>query len=193
MSYCSDYHLSIVTPPAIEPLTLEQALVQCHANSGVEDDWFYETITAVREDAEKYQRRAYIEQTLRVTYDKLPSVMPILLPRPPLIEIESFSFFDVDDTESAVNLSDLLIDTYSQPGRVTFVNGYSMPSITLREINSIIIQYKAGYGDAADDVPRNIRQAMLLHLGYLYDCRSGEPEPITEEYHCLLNRQKIYL
>lgn len=193
MGYCSNYHLSIVTPPASEPLSLNQALVQCHANSGVEDDWFYDTITAVRLDAEKYQRRAYIEQTLRITYDNLPINKPILLPRPPLIEIISFSFFDIDNNEISVDLNDLIIDSYSQPGRLTFVNGYSMPSITLREINSIVIQYKAGYGDSADDVPKNIKQAMLLQIGYLYDCRSGEPEPITKQYNDLLDRQRIYL
>lgn len=190
--YCQDYHFSVVTPPAIEPITLDQALVQCHANQGVEDDWFIDTITAVRQDAENFTRRAFIEQTLRVSFDGWPC-FPVLLPRPPLIEIESVTLYDLEDSSTSINTSDLLIDVYSSPGRFTINSGYSLPSVSLRAVNSVVIQYKAGYGSSADDVPRNFKQAMLLHLGYLYECRSGEPAPITEQYKCLLNRQRMYL
>lgn len=192
MNYCNKYHLSVVTSPTVEPISLDDALTQCHANQGVEDDYFYDLIKAVREDAEKYTRRAFIEQSLRVTFDGLPD-FPIMIPRPPLIEVTSFSLFDVDDTETLVDLSNLLIDTYSQPGRISLSHGYSLPSITLRELNSLVIVYKAGFGSTASTVPRNAKLAMMMHLGYLNDCRSGEPESITEEYECLLNRIKIYL
>lgn len=192
MTYCNKYKMSIVTGPSVEPISLTEALVQCHANSGVEDDWFYAAITAVRQDAEAFQRRAYIEQTIRLTFDNFP-IFPIYLPRPPLIEVTSFSLYDVDDTQSVISLSDLQIDTYSQPARIDLTYGYSFPSITLRSLNSIVIEYTAGYGTTADDVPKDIRQAMLLHLGYLYDCRSGEADPITEQYENLLNRHRIWL
>jgi uncharacterized phiE125 gp8 family phage protein len=192
MNYCNKYHLSLVTAPAVEPISLDQALAQCHANEGVEDDWFYETIKAVRQAAESFQRRAYIEQTLRVTYDELPA-FPIMIPRPPLIEITSFSLFDTENTETVISLSDLLIDTYSQPGRVALNFGYSLPGITLRELNSVVIVYKAGYGSSASDVPTDMIKAMLLHLGYLNDIRSGEAIPITEQYQNLLNKHRISL
>lgn len=192
MNYCNKYHLSVVTAPTVEPITLDEALVQCHANQGVEDDWFYDTIAAVRQDAESFERRAFIEQSLRITFDGLPA-FPIMIPRPPLIELTSFSLFDVDDSETSIALSDLLIDIYSQPGRVALSHGYSLPGVTLRELNSVVIVYKAGYGSTASTVPKDIKQAMLLHLGYLYDCRTGEPEPITEEYSNLLNRHRIWL
>lgn len=190
--YCQDYHLSVVTPPAIEPITLDQALVQCHANQGVEDDWFTDTITTVRQDAENFTRRAFIEQTLRITFDYWPG-FPILVPRPPLIEIESFTLYDLEDNDTSIAISDLLVDTYSSPGRVCIDSGYSLPSVSLREINSVIIQYKAGYGSSAADVPKTFKKAMLLQLGYMYECRSGEATPITEQYKNLLNRQRMYL
>lgn len=190
--YCQDYHFSVVTPPAVEPISLDQALVQCHANQGVEDDWFTETIKTVRQDAELYTRRAFIEQTLRISFDTWPC-FPVLLPRPPLIEIESVTLYDLEDSSTSINVSDLLVDVYSSPGRFSFNSGYSVPSISLRELNSVVIQYKAGYGSIADDVPRNFKQAMLLHLSYLYESRSGEPAPINEQYENLLNRQRMYL
>lgn len=190
--YCNGYHLSVVTPPAVEPITLDEALVQCHANQGVEDEWFYETIKAVRLDAEMFVRRAFIEQTLRVTFDKFPSI-PILLPRPPLISVESVSLYDIYNVETVIDISNLYVDTFNCPGRISINSGYSLPSVSLRELNSIVIQYKAGYGTTPDDVPNNLKQAMLLHLGFLYESRSGEPEPINEQYECLLKRQRLYL
>lgn len=193
MSYCSGYHLSIVTEPATEPMTLDQAIDHCHANAGVEDDWFYETIAACRRDAEAFTRRAFIEQTLRITFDSWP-VFPILLPRPPLIELDSFSVFDPDSVETVVDPGNLIIDTYNSPGRLTFISGYSGPGVTLREINSIVIQYKAGFGTSASDVPEDFVHAMKLQLGFMYETRSGEePTPITEQWKNLLYRHKMWL
>ena len=191
--YCADYHLSIVTEPAIEPVTLDEALVQCHANQGVEDDWFYSKISACRRDAEKYMRRAFIEQTLRITFDAWPN-LPILLPRAPLISVESFKLYDTEDAETTIGTSNLLVDNYSSPARLSINSGYSIPSVSLRELNSIIIEYKAGYGTTADVVPDEVKAAILLQLGYLYNCRSGEEQaPITEQWKCLLDRSKLYL
>lgn len=190
--YCSGYHLSMVTAPTVEPITLDEALTQCHANEGVEDDWFIDTIKTVRQDAENFTRRAFLEQTLQVSYDGVP-YFPILLPRPPLIEVDSINIYAIDNTETVLSISDFYVDTSSQPGRIAINHDYALPGISFREINSLIIQYKAGYGTTADTVPKGLKKAMLLQLGYLYDCRSGEPDDITKQYHDLLNRQRLYL
>lgn len=194
MSYCSGYHLSVVTEPAAEPISLDEALVQCHANAGVEDDWFYKTISVCRRDAEAFTRRAFIEQTLRITFDCWPGRFPILLPRPPLIEINSVSVYDTDSVETVIDPGNLLVDTFNSPGRVTFISGYSGPGVTLREINSFVIEYKAGYGATAANVPEDFQHAILLQLGYMYGIRNGEePVPINDQWKYLLYRHKMWL
>jgi len=43
--------------------------------------------------------------------------------------------------------------------------------ITRSSINSVVIQFAAGYGDAADDVPQVIRQGILIEVSNLYENR----------------------
>jgi uncharacterized phiE125 gp8 family phage protein len=43
--------------------------------------------------------------------------------------------------------------------------------ITRCSINSVVIQFTAGYGDAAEDVPRAIRQGILIEVSNLYENR----------------------
>lgn len=187
-----NWHVSIVTPPAIEPVTLDQALVQCHANAGIEDDWFTDAIRAAREEAEIYQRRAYIEQTVQLTFDTWP-IMPILLPRAPTTEVISIKIYDIEDVETTIDVSNFLIDYDTCPARMTTISGYSLPSISLRDLASIKIQYTAGYGSSRDDVPRNIRQAILFYVAYMYENRSAEEEVVPKQFFHLLAPQRMYL
>lgn len=186
------WHVSIITPPAIEPVTLEQALTQCSANSGTEDDWFYDAIRAAREEAEIYQRRAYIDQTIQLTFDTWPA-MPILLPRSPVSEVLSFKLYDIEDTETSISLSNLLIDYTTSPARLTTISGYTLPSVSLRDIASIKIQYTAGYGSTRDDVPRNIRQAILFYVAYMYNNKSAEVDVVPKQFLHMLAPQRMYL
>jgi len=80
-------------------------------------------------------------------------------------------YYDTDDTAYFIDAGDYLVDVKSEPGRVCLNYGESWPSTTLRPHNGICVTFVAGYGDAASDVPRNIRQAMLLLIGHLYENR----------------------
>lgn len=203
MTCCTNGHLTIVTPPSVEPVTLDDALEHCHANSGVEDNWFNRIIKAARIEAESFQRRAYIEQTLQLSFDQVPN-FPIYLPRPPLIDVTGISVFDMENVETALTLTDFLIDTDSQPGRIMANYDFSYPGISNREMKSMVITYKAGYGSDASTVPDDVKNAMLFYIGYLYDHRAGElsyrfnvresefrREP--KQFYDLLAKQRIYL
>ena len=37
----------------------------------------------------------------------------------------------------------------------------------------LLITYVTGYGDVADDIPEDIKQAMLAMLSAMYDCRGA--------------------
>lgn len=187
-----NWHVSIVTPPAIEPITLDQALEHCHANSGIEDDWFRDAITAARQEAEIYQRRAYIEQTIQLSFDTWPE-LPIYLPRAPAIEVSSVKLYDLEDTETSITTTNFLIDYSTSPARLTTIHGYEWPGVSLRDINSIQIQYTAGYGTAATDVPPKIRNAILFYIGYMYENRAAEIERVPPQFYHMLAPQRMYL
>jgi uncharacterized phiE125 gp8 family phage protein len=187
-----NWHLSVVTPPSIEPVTLEEAIGQCHANSGVEDDWFRRAITTARLQAEMYQRRAYINQTLQLSFDTWPK-LPIYFPRSPVSEILSVKAYDIENTETVISISNFLIDYSTSPARLTLMYGYQWPDISLRDINSIQIQYTAGYGDSRSDIPPDVKQAILLYVDYLYENRAGETKVVPKQFYHKLAPQRLYL
>ena len=55
-------------------------------------------------------------------------------------------------------------------GRVALAWNRFWP-ITRCSINSVVIQFTAGYGDAAEDVPQAIRQGILIEVSNLYENR----------------------
>lgn len=61
------------------------------------------------------------------------------------------------------------------PGRVQLRSGYSWP--THRNFSSFWVEFIAGYGDAATDVPEGLKQGILQLLSHLYENRGAEEIP----------------
>lgn len=203
MTCCCGGKLKLISGPSIEPLTLAETLEHCHANSGVEDNWFYRTIAAGRREAEIFQRRAYISQQWQLTFNGIPQ-MPFEIPRPPTISIDSISTFDIDDIETSLSTSDFLVDTDSEPARLTVNYNYTIPDYVARTIKSFVITFTAGYGTSRDDVPDDVKYAILEFVSYYYDHRAGELsyryntriESKTREpkqFYDILAKQRIHL
>ena len=80
-------------------------------------------------------------------------------------------YYGTDDTEATFSPTYYFVDTKSEPGRVALNSGQSWPGTSLRPANGICVTYIAGYGDDGYDVPENIRRAILLLIGHLYENR----------------------
>lgn len=189
---CKNWHVSIVSPPLIEPVTLDEVLEHCHANPGVEDDWFQRQIVAARQEAEIRQRRAYIEQTILLTIDNWPD-MPILLPRSPVISVDSVKVYDLDNVETVVDVADFYIDYDTNPVRMDFNNGETWPGVSLRNLSPIHIQYTAGYGSLRSDVPDYVKGAILIYIDHMNNNRGGEVPKVPKAFYDCLDKQRIYL
>ena len=96
------------------------------------------------------------------------------LPRFPLQSLTSVKVYDEDSTEVVVG--DIFdVDTFRTPGRITLKVGQTWP-IALRSSNAIIIEYVAGYGDAAD-VPATLKRAVKQVAAYLYSHKGDDCIP----------------
>jgi uncharacterized phiE125 gp8 family phage protein len=165
--------LVLVTPPANEPVTVEEAMEHLRVD-GLEEVLLVEgLVRAAREYAETFTGRALITQVWDWTLDCWPRGNTIELPRPPLQSVDSVKYLDEDGAEHTVNASSYLVDTTNRPGRIRLRTNQSWPTDTLREISAITIRFSAGYGDDAEDVPQTIHQAMLLMIGDLYENREA--------------------
>lgn len=98
----------------------------------------------------------------------------IELLKPPLQSVTHVKTFDNDDTETTFSTDSYQVSVYGgvapTRGRITLRDGATFPFFT-RNADGIEIQFIAGYGDAASDVPEQIKQAMLLIIAKLYEDR----------------------
>lgn len=161
--------LTLVTPPTIEPITLDDAKRHLRVSHSDEDGHILALITAAREWAENFTRRAFITQTWTLTLDRFPVVFCV--PKPPLQSVTAASFtYNLGGVATQVPTSVYAVDTDSQPGRVYEAYGQSWPTPRIIE-NAVSMRFVAGYGDAESDVPAPIRHAIRLMVSHFYEMR----------------------
>ncbi|MGE3622973.1 MAG: head-tail connector protein [Bdellovibrionales bacterium] len=169
----------LLTPPAAEPVTLDEARLHMRVDATADDALLAGLITAARQWAENYTGRAFIAQTWQLWLDALPdagSGTPyICVPRPPLLSVTSVATYDDADTATIRDAADYQADTAHEPGRIALRRSLAG---TARPMNGIGITYVAGYGAEGSAVPPPIRTAILHLAAHWYDHR-GDTADIT--------------
>lgn len=166
------------TAPATEPIALDEATKR-HLrieDAVTEDDALIVTdIEAVRQWAETFTGRAFISQTWDLKLDWFPSGR-IVLPRPPVTAVTFIQYIDTAGTTQTLSSSlyrvELPTGPLAAPAHIEPAYGETWPS-TQSVSNAVTVRYVCGYGTKGVQVPANIRKAMLLRLGTLYEQREG--------------------
>ena len=163
--------LTVVTAPAIEPVSIDDLKTDLRIDSDLTDhDVLIESLgRAAREWVERTAKRALITQTLKLTLDEWPDSDRISLPRAPLISVGSIKYTDTSGSENTFSASSYFADTDNEPGRVVLHNGESWPSAALRPAAGIAIEYNAGFGPEEIDVPDSYKNAIRLLVAFWYD------------------------
>lgn len=174
--------LVLVTPPAIEPVSLELAKLHLKVETDANDDdplitgW----VTGSRQECEQYTRRAFITQTWRATWDRWPADGVLLPPRPKFIAVTSLTYVDTAGVTTALTTADYQLDADSEPARICPAYGTTWPT-NRGDLASIRLTYTAGYGATAASVPQSIIDAMKLLLTYRHEHRMAVSEGIKIE------------
>jgi uncharacterized phiE125 gp8 family phage protein len=188
--------LKLVAAPAVEPVDLAEVKSHLRIESADEDTLLEGLIKAAREYCEGYQNRAYITQTWELLLDGWPD-SPFAVPLPPLQSVTSIKWYDMAETESVFDAADYQVDVDSYRGRISLAYGKSWPTLSLRPMNGVVVQFKAGYGDSADSVPEQIRLAVKVLIGHLYENREAtdvkEHPEVPFAVHSLLGLKRITL
>lgn len=169
--------LKLVTAPTTEPIDLTSVEGQCRTGDlSSEADTVNGYITAIRQRAENDLRRTLITTTLDLILDAFPCpsncnpFAAVETPLPPLQSVVSIKYMSADRVLTTLDPAMYVVDTDSTPGRIMPAYGKAWPS-TLDYPGSVRVQFVAGYGDAAEDVPQCIKNWMLLNVGALYENR----------------------
>jgi len=182
--------LRVITKPTVEPVTVDDVKLHSRIDSDIEDTLIQSWITSAREQAEGFQRRAYLQQTLELSFDYFPK-LPLSLSMSPVISVDSIKYYDYQNAEISIDLTDFIIDLDSEPARIAHAYGKSWPSVTLREINAVKITYKAGYGTTAADVPETVKDAILFYCAWRNENRIEEVK-FPEAFFNLLRPDRMY-
>jgi len=173
----------LITPPAVEPITLDQAKDHLRVTNTTDDALISTLIAAARRFAEGYCRRALITQVWDLYVDKFPDAVRGVLEIPfgELQAVTSVTYYDADGALQTLSASLYQVEAIREPARIRPIATETWPA-TYDQMNAVTVRFTAGYGDAPGDVPEQVVQAMLMLIGHLYENResSSRAAVITE-------------
>lgn len=161
--------LTLITPPATEPVDLATAKLHCRVDSSDEDGMIEALIAAARAHIEDATGRALVERTLELRVDAWPT--RLYLPAPPAMRIVSVTAIDDAGAAAVLESAAYALRTGVEPGYVVFDSALR-PAVDLADFAGVRVRYVAGYG-AASDVPTPLKQALLLLVGHWYANREA--------------------
>jgi uncharacterized phiE125 gp8 family phage protein len=186
--------LQILTPPAVEPVTLADAKAHLKVDVSDDDALIGRLIAAARARAEWHLGRALISQSWRLWLDTWPCDGIVEIPLPPLQSVASVTTYALDDTATVLDPVTYQVDAASQPARLMLKSNTAQPPDLiggLRAINSVAIAFTAGYGDSASDVPSGICAALLELIAFLYEHRGEAPAELPLDVLALLAPYRV--
>lgn len=175
--------LTLLTPPAAEPVSLAEAGARLRVSDASQDDAINHWIQTARARVERDTGRALLAQTWLERRDvwwgegRLSAFgTRFRLLKPPLIALEAVTIYGADDTPSEIDPAAFFVDTLSDPGRLVLRSGVSWPQPG-RAAAGIEIRFRCGYGDLPGDVPAPLREAVLQLTVHLAETGGASAPP----------------
>ncbi len=168
-------HLTLKTPPAAAVVTVEEAKAHLRVDEAADDSYITALVAKATQAAERYCDRAFITQDWVLALDAFPSCTKLIkVPLPPLVSVTQLSYVDADGADQVLASADYQVSKRS-PAVIAPAPGKSWPATQAGRLDAVAIEFKAGYGDAADAVPKPIHHAILLLVAHWYENR----EPVN--------------
>jgi uncharacterized phiE125 gp8 family phage protein len=163
--------LTLISPPTISPISRDEAK-QFLRVDGTDDDALITTLVDAAVaglDGERGELgRALLAQTWRLERDCFPRGA-LELPLPPTISVDAVSY--VDTTGAAVTMApaDYVVTGAGSFGfaRITPTSGCWPAG------SSVSVTFRAGFGETAEDVPADLRAAILSRVALAYGLRES--------------------
>ncbi len=159
------------TAPASEPLMVPDLKEWLRVEQDELDDdlLLANLITAARKHFTEITNRAFVNTTYKLRLDKFP-FEPIKLPVSPLSSVTSVTYLDTDGNSQTWAAGEYDVDIYDFVGSVRPSENESYPA-TQNVIQSVTVEFVAGYGADATSVPLDIITALKIFIAGLYEHR----------------------
>jgi len=160
----------LLSGPAVEPVTLAEAKAHLRVDTNAEDTLIQSLIMASRLHIEAALDLALITQSWRYRLDRWPPSRTLTLPLHPVQSLMEVTVHEDESTNQTLDSASFTLDGISKVPRLVWRGSGAMPTPGLA-VNGIEVDFIAGYGDAASDVPQPICQALLLLVAHWYENR----------------------
>lgn len=181
----------VTTPPAIEPVTLDEVKSSLRITNAAEDTLLTQYIQDARVFVERKTGRKLIDQTITAYYDgfdydgkgddwwsghrmgavtEVHGGQKLCLEFAPVASITSLNAVAGDGSETLVDSSEYYLDNYDDDTR-SFLRSENGITKGTRKQNNLKVVYQAGYGANASDVPSALRRAIIALVGSIYSSR----------------------
>lgn len=182
--------MQLITPPAGEPVSLEEAKLHLRVDFDDDDALIQMLISSARQAAESITHRQFITARWRMTLDSFPGpslmgvptgqpfTLPghaILIPKSPVLNVVAINYLDMASVQQTMPAANYTVDSTCEPARITPVFGQIWP-IALPQIGAVTVIFDAGYGDASA-VPDGIKSWIKLRVASLYTYREEVVAP----------------
>ena len=169
--------IKLITGPSVEPVSIAEVKTSARIDGTEFDTQATIAIAAMRSQAEERLARCLITQTLELILDDFPAG-EIELIMPGVQEILTVKYIDaagveqtLSDTTYTLGEDSIIADLYwLYPAQ-----DVAWPA-TQASANAVRIQFKAGYGDAAANVPQDIRLWIIAHAVQILQSPDGYVE-----------------
>lgn len=181
------YTYKVITPPAITPISVDEVKSFAKISTSADNDLISVLISSAVEYAEQLTKRDFITRTYRTFRDHFPE--PYLgfcdmhphrafkIRKSPLQEILQITYIDQSNNTVVVDPSIYYYTEEDDYSSLINNPGKSWPGDSLERLQAIQIDFNSGYGDTGDSVPATLRNALLMHVTFLYENR-GDCEEI---------------
>ena len=127
-------------------------------------------IAGITAEAEHQTRCAFVNRSMRTTLDCFPDAIRLSAPT---FSVEAVRFLAPDGSTQTLDPADYYVDKVTKPGYIVPARGKAWPA-TEAHANAVTVDYTAGYGPTAADVPNPARLYILGRLAELFDPAARE-------------------
>lgn len=157
------------TPPTVSVLDIEE--VKSHLRVyGSDDDTllqsYIDAATSVLDGHSGELGRCLLNQVWTTVHCGWSWRMPSPFPGCSAAVVK---YFDTDDAEQTVSASNYRV----YPEYILFKQAFVFPTTTTDRDDQITIDWTCGYGEAATDVPKALRQGMMTLIAHWYENREA--------------------
>lgn len=161
-----------LSPASVEPISVDEVKSHLRISHSNDDSYLAMLLAASRSHVEVTTHKRLITQSVRLLFDGVGKSGLLRLFVGPIQSVDQIVLINSDDSVSALDPAAYEVDIHSDPARLQF----KTTPLPHKSFAGIGVDLTVGYGESGNDIPINLRHAILLLTGHLYDYREAATE-----------------